>query len=140
MRHDRPFLIVRHVLAQAFGGELDLAGIGAQILRPVGAAPGVAGVRGVDGSAFGKPAQAGGRLVVIGNGDDVVAFFVEFLPGNLLGDVGGLEEEFRPVVLGVALGIEVLQGRALGQQGEDFVVGFGFAQRFDAFLLATIMR
>src|ERR1039458_8521819 len=106
MRHDGALLVVRHILAQTLGGELDLAGVGAQLIVAVGAAAGIAGVGGVVRAALGKPAQSGSLLVVFGLGrwDDVIALALELLPRKGLGQVRRLIEEPRPVVLAVALG------------------------------------
>ena len=135
-RGDGALFVVREVSLEALGRELDLAAVGAELVRLVGAALGVAGVGRVAGAALREPAQARLRLVVLGGVDDVVALLVEGLPVERLGQVGAVVERLGPVDLGLAAVGELVEDAELrGQVGEDLVVGLGLPERLDALLL-----
>ncbi len=137
--HGRPLGIDEAVgleALEAAGHELDLAGGGLQAFEPHGVGRVRTPVRCVLHAALGEPAHGRRGLVVFGEGHDDVALLLELLPGDDLGQVGGVEVVLDPLVLVLAAhGEDRADAQPLREHGEDVVVGLGFAQRLDALLL-----
>ena len=53
----------------------------------------------------------------------------------MLGQIGGVKQALAPIQFGAGFGIRCGQAKALRQLIENLKVGFGFSQRFDAFML-----
>src|ERR1019366_7719320 len=77
----------RHVLAQAFAGKFEFAGVGSQFVRLSGTKLRITRVGSIGRPAFGKPAESRGGFVVVRNRHQIVALLVKFLPGDTLGYV-----------------------------------------------------
>ena len=85
---------------------------------------------------LGEPAQGRGGLVVFGEGHDVVALLLELLPGDDLGQVGGVEHSLTQSSSFLPPSVKMSPTPSrVADHGEDLVVGLGLAQRLDALLL-----
>src|SRR3972149_401751 len=88
MNQRRSFVIIRGVLQQALRDKLEFAGVSAQLFPFFGIPLGITEVRRIAFPAFIEPAQAGRRFIIFQLGYDIIAFFLKFFEGDILGKVG----------------------------------------------------
>ncbi len=135
MGYRRPLFVIGGEGLQTLAGKLDFPGIGAKLVSPVGAPLGIKIILRVAGTILIVPAESGSLFVILGHGNDIVAFSVELLPRAAFRKLRQIPKSFGPVVLRLAFSVKLLFAQLFRNEGEDFIVRLGFAQRLNAFLL-----
>ena len=117
----RSFLIIREVLGQRFGIELQLAGGGLQgmFFRVL-----------IEFSVARLFFAQSGSV-----GTTIVALFFPFLETDEFWHARMFETEFYPVLNALAAGIFFEQAQPLGDHADDLIVALGFSQRLNALSL-----
>ncbi len=116
--HGGPLGIVGEVLLEGGGGVLE---------KPRGGGEGV-----VLGVLAKLPEPGGTSLTVRVAGDDEVLLLLQLLPGYQLLHARALEGELLFFLMGLALGILLLESQLLGDRGDDIEVGARLAHGVDA--------